>query len=142
MPSRNAYPDSPRVAVGAVVFNAGSVLLVRRGHAPAEGQWAIPGGSVALGETLQEAAEREIMEETGLTIQAGEPIYAFDTVVRDDTGRIQFHYVIIDVAAEYVSGEPDPGDDADEARWVSPDEIGELDVNKATLRLLKERYGY
>ena len=54
------------------------VLLVRRGNPPSEGEWAIPGGSVELGDTLQEATECEILEETGLTIRAGDPVYIFD----------------------------------------------------------------
>ena len=65
------YPDKPRVAVGAVVIHNHHILLVKRGKQPAQGEWAIPGGSVEVGETLQAAAEREIHEETGVTIQAG-----------------------------------------------------------------------
>jgi len=67
------YPERPRVAVGAVVFKGGDVLLVQRGQPPAEGTWAIPGGSVRIGETLPQAAEREILEETGVIIRATEP---------------------------------------------------------------------
>jgi len=85
------YPPAPRVAVGAVVIRAGSVLLVRRGKAPSDGQWAIPGGSVELGETLQQAAEREILEETGIRIRAGKPVYTFDLIERDRQKRIRFH---------------------------------------------------
>ena len=94
------YPDAPRVAVGAVILHQDKVLLVLRGQAPAKGLWAIPGGSVELGETLQVAAEREVMEETGLKVQAGKVIHTFDAIQRDDSGRVKYHYVIVDLLAE------------------------------------------
>lgn len=130
------------MAVGAVVFKDECVLLVRRGQPPAEGLWAIPGGNVEIGETLQEAAEREILEETGVQIRASKPIYTFDAIDRDAAGKVRFHYVIVDLAADYVLGEPSPGDDALEARWVSAHEIHNLRVSAATLDLLKNRFGF
>ena len=136
------YPDAPRVAVGAVVFRRGRVLLVKRGRPPAEGDWAIPGGGVDLGETLQAAAEREVLEETGVAVRAGEPVFTFDAVDRDDAGRVRFHYVIVDLAAEYVAGEPRPGDDAADARWVGPDDIKNLPVNRVTRQLLARQFGF
>jgi ADP-ribose pyrophosphatase len=139
---KNDYPDYPRVAVGAVVFKDERVLLVRRGQPPAEDRWAIPGGSVEIGETLQDAAEREIREETGIRIRAAEPIYTFDVIERDKTGRIRFHYVIVDVSAEYVSGELTAGDDAIDARWISADEINRLAVSSTTLQLLKTKFDF
>ncbi len=98
--ARSEYPDSPRVGVGAVVLREGRILLVRRGVPPALGLWAIPGGVLELGESLREAAEREILEETGITIRAGEPIFTCDVCERDSEGRVRFHYVIVDLAAE------------------------------------------
>jgi ADP-ribose pyrophosphatase len=139
---KNDYPGNPRVAVGAVVFKNDAVLLVRRGQPPSENVWAIPGGRVEIGETLQEAAEREMLEETGITIRAGKPVYTFDVIERDGTGKIKFHYVIVDLAADYVTGEPAPGDDAVEARWVSSQEINDLQVSAATMKLLKTRFGF
>lgn len=139
---KNDYPGHPRVAVGAVVFKDECVLLVRRGQPPAEDLWAIPGGSVEIGETLQEAAEREILEETGIQIRAAKPIYTFDVIDRDEAGKIRFHYVIVDLAADYVMGEPSPGDDAIGAHWVSAQEINGLEVSAATLKLLKSKFGF
>ncbi len=135
--SASEYPDVPRVAVGAIVFKEGRVLLVKRGQPPSQDQWAIPGGRVELGETLQAAAEREIKEETGLTIRAGDPAYIFDAIQRDDAGRVRFHYVIVDLLADYLAGEPRPGDDAREARWVAPQDLAELPVSQTTLDVLK-----
>ncbi len=139
---KNDYPGNPRVAVGAVVFRDERVLLVRRGQPPSEDLWAIPGGSVEIGETLQEAAEREILEETGITVRAGEPVYTFDVIDRDSAGKIRFHYVIVDLAADYVTGEPKAGDDAAEARWVTAQEIDALQVSPPTLKLLKTKFGF
>ena len=139
---KNDYPSTPRVAVGAVVFKDNSVLLVRRGQPPSEDLWAIPGGSVEIGETLQEAAEREILEETGITIRAGKPVYTFDSIQRDSAGKIRFHYVIVDLGADYISGDPIAGDDAVEARWVTAEEINDLRVSAPTLKLLKEGFRF
>jgi len=136
------YPQQPQVAVGALVFDSGRVLLVRRGQPPAAGLWAVPGGRVRLGETLKQAAEREIFEETGVAIAAGDPVYTFDHLERDSDGRVRFHYVIVDLAADYLRGEIRAGDDAREARWVSPAELAQLDVSPTTRKLLKERYGF
>ncbi len=136
------YPDHPRVAVGAIVIKDNRVLLVKRSQPPGEGLWAIPGGGVELGETLQQAAEREIMEETGLTIQAKDPVYTFEVIEPDDAGRPRFHYVIVDLMADYVKGEVNPSDDASEARWVTPQELEHLPVSEATREVLTNVIGF
>ena len=136
--SDTRYPPVPRVAVGALVIKAGAVLLVKRGKAPSDGKWAIPGGSVELGETLQQAAEREIFEETGIRIRAAEPVYTFDFIERNRHGSVRFHYVIIDLSAEYLSGNIKPGDDADQAAWIPFAELKDLDMNTTTRTFLAE----
>lgn len=141
-PSEGRYLDRPCVAVGAVVFKSNRVLLVRRGQPPSQDSWAIPGGKVRLGETLQEAAEREILEETGLVIHARRPIYTFDLLEKDKHGRILFHYVIVDLIADYVSGNVHAGDDARDARWVRPSEMQRLKINPSTVSLLKREFGF
>ena len=135
--SRREYPDRPVVGIGAVVIHEGRVLLVRRGVAPSRGLWAVPGGALELGETLQRGAEREILEETGVAIRAREPVYAFDFFERDGDGRIRFHFVIVDVAADYIGGEVRGADDALEARWLAPEDLEGLAVSKNTLKLLR-----
>lgn len=136
------YPERPIVAVGAVVFKDHRVLLVRRGNPPSANVWAIPGGRVNLGETLVQAAEREIREETGILIRAGRPVYTFDVVCRDDNDHVQYHYVIVDLEGKYIGGEPCPGDDALDARWVSAQELRHMDVSPITREILKDLYGF
>ena len=137
-----SYPEAPRLAVGAVVFHQGKVLLVLRNQEPARGVWAIPGGSVNLGETLQAAAEREVLEETGLSIQAGEIIYTFEVIQRDAAGRVLYHYVILDLAAEPLN--PDQvlaaADDVYDAGWFSRADLErpDLPVSETTRTLLQK----
>lgn len=130
--------SAPEVGVGAIVFKDKKILLVKRNKDPKKGQWAIPGGSVKLGETLQEAAEREIKEETGLTVQARDPIYTFDFIQRDALDQIRFHYVIIDLAADLIGGELHPSDDADDARWFGPEEVEASGVTETTKTFLRK----
>ncbi len=136
------YPDAPRVAAGAVVVHQNKVLLVLRGQAPAKGLWAIPGGSVELGETLQAAAEREVLEETGLQIEAGEIVYTFDNVQRDENGKVQFHYVIVDMLAQALNPTQTlcPSDDVTDAGWftLSQMEAPNFPITETTLALMQK----
>jgi ADP-ribose pyrophosphatase len=138
----NDTPGHPALAVGAVVFKNQHVLLVKRGNAPAKGMWAIHGGRVKLGETLKQGAEREILEETGIRIKAGKPVYTFEVIERDKTGTIRFHYYIVDLACEYKGGQIKPGDDAVDAQWIGENDLKHLHVNPETRRLLRQTYGF
>ncbi len=134
--SKREYPDHPRVGIGAIVIKDGKVLLIKRAAQPNQNLWAIPGGMLELGETLQAGAEREIFEETSVRIKAGKPIYTFDFLERDQEGRLHFHYVIVDMEATYLEGEIKAADDALDVRWVSPEECRILPVSKTTLKIL------
>jgi ADP-ribose pyrophosphatase len=90
-----------------------------------------------LGETLQECAAREILEETGIRIKVGDCVYVFDFLERDGERKIKFHFVVVDFAADYISGEPRGADDALDARWLSPEELNRLPVAKNTLKALR-----
>jgi 8-oxo-dGTP diphosphatase len=135
--SNNAYPPKPIVGVGAITIKDEKVLLVKRGVQPSYGLWAIPGGTLKLGENMRQCAEREMLEETSVKVKAGACVYVFDFIEHDDEGKIKFHFVVVDFAADYISGEPKGADDALEACWLSAEEIDKLPVAKNTLAALK-----
>jgi 8-oxo-dGTP diphosphatase len=123
----------PIIGIGAVVIHDNQVLLVKRANPPKQGLWCIPGGKVEFGENLQQAAEREIKEETGVVIKATTPVYVFDLI--EDEKR---HYVIVDLLADYISGTPKASDDADDAKWFSLQDIDQPNIDLETKRLLRK----
>ena len=111
------FPEAPRMAVGAVVVDRGRVLLVRRGHEPAKGNWSLPGGALELGESLTDGVVREVREETGLTVTPVELVELLDRIHREGE-RVRYHYVIADYLCRVVEGEMLAASDADAVRWV------------------------
>ena len=130
------YPDRPFVAVGAIVVKDGRVLLARRGKQPGYGRWSVPGGAVDLGEGLKPAAQREIREECGIEVDLTEVIEVVERVVRDEAGRIQYHYVIVDYLARWVSGELAPSSEVLEARWVAPEDFPAYEMTRGTTEVI------
>lgn len=121
------------LAVGAVVVDHDRLLLVRRGHGPAAGQWAVPGGRVERGETVAEAVTRELREETGLEGVCGRLLGVVEVITGDD------HFVILDHEVTLVgSDEPVAGDDAAEAAWVDLSAVAELDLADGMVELLAD----
>jgi 8-oxo-dGTP diphosphatase len=106
----------PVACVGLVVWKGNEVLLIRRGRPPMEGAWSIPGGKIEFGENTQEAGLRELAEETGVEARIETLLGVYEAIAPDS------HYVLIDFTAEWVSGDPEPGDDASEAVFVPLDE--------------------
>lgn len=115
---------------GAIVWRGDDVLLIRRGKAPLLGQWSIPGGRIEWGETARAAAVREVLEETGCTIE----IVALCDVV--DSLLEGGHAVLVDFTARWLSGEPRAGDDAAAARFVPYAGIADLGLWEKTLRVI------
>jgi len=116
------------VCAGAVVLDgAGRILLIRRGHAPSQGLWSLPGGRLEPGESPAEAAAREVREETGLEVRVG---VLLASVELGD-------YLVHDFAAEVVGGRLTPGDDADDARWCSAEDAAALALTGGLLTELR-----
>lgn len=134
---KREYPNQPLVGVGAVVVKDGAVLLVQRGHDPGRGKWAMPGGCLQLGETLAQAARRKAFEETGIEIEPGEVLDVSDLIQRDELGRVRYHYVLVDLLARYVSGEPRAGSDALDVRWVDHGDLDAYPMAARTRRVLE-----
>jgi 8-oxo-dGTP diphosphatase len=130
------YPQKPEAAIGALVLKDQKVLLVKRSQSPSKGLWALPGGKINLGETLQQAVMREVFEETGVSVIPLQPIYSFDSIHKDGKGNTQFHYVIVDLLAEYKGGELKAGDDAAEVGWFSLQDLKRISVNEKTRELV------
>jgi ADP-ribose pyrophosphatase YjhB (NUDIX family) len=125
---KREYPESPLVGVGAVIVKESRVLLIRRGTPPLLGEWSLPGGVLECGETLHEAVAREAREETGLVVEPGEMLGVYERVIRDDEGRVRYHYVLIDFLCRPVGGDLKAGSDAADVRWFTRDQLPALNL--------------
>jgi 8-oxo-dGTP diphosphatase len=134
------YPERPLLGVGALIFRRGKILLVERGKEPLKGYWSLPGGLVETGERLEDAIAREVSEETGLSVK---PLYlaeVFQRIMRDQTGRTEYHYVLADYVCKLRSGELKAGDDAGKAAWFPVARIGDLLLTQGTKEVVDRTY--
>jgi 8-oxo-dGTP diphosphatase len=127
---RREYPDSPIVGVGGIVLLDDRVLLAQRGKEPGKGMWTLPGGMVELGESLEEALRREILEELSMHIRVCGLVKLVDRIVRDEAERVRYHYVIADYWAYPLCGELRPGSDVSDAKYVPLKQIPELGLQQ------------
>jgi len=147
MASSREYPERPVVGIGGVIIDGGRTLLIRRGSEPLRGEWSIPGGTLELGETLEEGVARELLEETGLVVRVGELIEVFDRIYAED-GKIaaraqkkpRFHYVIVDYLCERIGGEARAGSDVTEVAFAREEELGKFYLTETATRILKKAF--
>jgi 8-oxo-dGTP diphosphatase len=138
------YPKHPLLGVGALIFTSsgrrGPILLVERGGHPLKGYWSLPGGLVETGETLEDAVRREILEETGLQIQPVSRVEIFERIMRDASGRAEYHYVLADYICKVVGGALRAGDDVSRAEWVRRAELGNYRITDGTREVIERVY--
>ena len=128
---KRLYPDQPIVGVGAVIVSEGKILLEKRSNEPSKGKWTIPGGLVDLGESIEQAVIRETKEETCLDVEEPQLIDVVDNVDLDETGKVKYHFIIVDYVVKIKSGAVEAASDAEELRWVSLDEVEALDLTQS-----------
>src|SRR5271163_4998777 len=147
MASSREYPERPIVGIGGIVIHEGRALLIRRGSEPLRGEWSIPGGSLELGETLEEGVIRELLEETGLEVKISGMVEIFERIFSDQPPRYvegkvrpRYHYVIVDYLCDRVSGEPRAGGDALEVAYAREDELERFHLTETALRVLYKAF--
>ena len=132
------YPARPWVGIGVVLLQGDAVLLARRGQAPALGEWSLPGGVQQLGESCEDAARRELAEETGLRVGALALLGRVDLIHRDALGRVKFHYTILDFGGWCAGGELCAGDDVSEVVWAKRGALGAYGLRPAVLEMIEK----
>ena len=137
---KREYPDRPYVGVGVIVFRDKDVLLVKRNKDPNKGFWSIPGGKQILGETLVEAAQRELFEETGVRVDSLLLVDVADSIISDAEGKIKYHYTLVDYMGHWYSGNSRAGDDAQEVRWVHMNELSSYSLLEKTMNIIHKAY--
>jgi 8-oxo-dGTP diphosphatase len=136
-----AYPARPVIGVGAVILDGDRVLLIKRAHEPLKGQWSLPGGGVEVGETLEQAAAREVREETGLDVEVGPIVDVIDRIAHDPSGGVEHHFVLVDFVCRPSGGTLCCASDADAAEWVSLDALARYGVADITVAVIRKAAG-
>jgi 8-oxo-dGTP diphosphatase len=147
MASGREYPERPVVGVGGVIIDQRRALLIRRGSEPLLGEWSIPGGTLELGETLEEGVARELLEETGLDVRVHDLIEVFDRIYLENgfetsaaRARPRFHYVIADYLCERIGGEPRAGSDVTDVAFAREEELGTFNLTPTATRILRKAF--
>lgn len=130
------YPQRPWVGIGCIVLRGDKVLLVQRGKPPRVGSWSLPGGAQHLGERTEDAARRELFEETGVEVGELHLAAVIDGITHDARGQVRYHYTIIDYCAEWRAGEPRAGDDVAAVAWAAPEELGRYALTDAVQEVI------
>ena len=134
------YPSRPFLGVGALIFEDGNILLVERAKEPMQGYWSIPGGIVEAGEKLGHAIRREVLEETGLEVQALSIFEIFERIIPDAQGQPEYHYVLIDYLCRQVGGRLQAASDVSRAAWVAEPNLGDYRLTEGTLAVVERAF--
>jgi len=129
------FPHVPRVGVGVVIFKKDQIVLVQRQNHPAQGEWSIPGGLVNIGETVRQAAQREIREECSLEIDNLEILDVFE-YIENKNDSVKYHFIVLDYVADWKSGKLKAGSDAPQAQWVSVSDLDQISMKPQLKKML------
>ena len=140
LPAGREYPVRPIVSAHAIVLHGDAILLVRRAHAPGPGRWSVPGGAVELGETIQEAARREVREECGIDVDVTAVADVVDSIIRDERGQVRVHFVVVYLFAGYASGDVRAGSDAADVLWATRGQLVALDMSPVARRVVERAF--
>ncbi len=132
MKARRRYPSTPLVGAGAVIHSGARILLVKRNNPPNKGRWALPGGLVELGETCEDAAAREVLEETGLSVRIERLLDVQSDLHFDAQGRLEYHYVLVDYLARPVRGRVRVNSESSSSGWFTRRQVRSLDMSEGT----------
>ncbi|RZN56222.1 MAG: hypothetical protein DSO09_06190 [Candidatus Methanomethylicota archaeon] len=132
------YHDHPLIGAGILAIENGKVLLIKRGNEPNKGLWSIPGGLVKLGESPEEAAIREFKEETGLNAIIEKLLGIFNIVIKDNEGKIKYHYIVVDYLGKVVGGELKPGSDVLDAKWFDISELKNIQTSSTVIKAIEK----
>jgi ADP-ribose pyrophosphatase YjhB (NUDIX family) len=134
------YPRHPILAASVAVIRDGRVLLASRGRPPGEGLYSLPGGRVETGETLAEAALRELREEVGVEAAVFGRLGTVEIIERDEAGRVRQHLVVAAHVAAWTAGEARTGPEAKDVRWMTEREAADLPVTEGLAQILAEAF--
>jgi 8-oxo-dGTP diphosphatase len=125
----------PVLCASATVFRGGKVLITRRAKPPC--LWSLPGGAVEWGETLADAARRELREETGIEAEIAGYAGNREVMLRNEAGKVCDHFVIIAFAARWLAGEARPGPEASAVEWVAPARLGDYEITEGLVSIIE-----
>jgi len=128
------------LGVGALIFEGGNILLVERAREPLKGYWSIPGGIVETGERLAEGMRREVLEETGLDVEALSVFEIFERIIPDSEGKTEYHYVLIDYLCRPLGGRLAPASDVSRVEWVSEQNLANYRLTEGTLEVIERAF--
>jgi len=136
--SRREYPEHPLVGVGGLIHRNGTILLIKRKFEPNKGKWSLPGGLLEIGEDPAEAARREVMEELGLEVELEGLFQVANEVIRDDAGKVKYHFVLLDYLMTPVGERITLNEESEEYSWFQASDVEALNASENTKTVARE----
>ncbi len=137
---KRSYPNQPVIGVAGILIEGDQVLLIQRGKEPQKGKWSVPGGALEVGESIAEGVQRELREETGLSVEVGGLVEVFERISERDDDGVKHHYVILDYLCHRSGGELTAGGDAADARWVQRNELNTYSITPGTPAVIAKAF--